>query len=81
MSKINASRVPGMVNVYRVYRNVPTQSGDWLRTTTDVPDALAYRALYESANHFAIAIYEVDHDGFEDLRYSTEHGMYDVPTK
>jgi hypothetical protein len=77
----NASRVPGTVNIYRVYRNVPTQSSDWLRTTDTLPDALAFRPLYESANHFAIAIYEVDHDGMEDLRYDTLRGTLDRPTK
>ena len=75
------TRTPGMVNIYKAYRNVPTQNADWLRTVGTVAEALDFRALYEGANHFGIAVYEVDADGMEDLRYSTERGVLDIPTK
>ena len=75
------TRTPGMVNIYRVFRNVPTRNEDFLRTVGTVAEALGFRALYEGANHFGIAVYEVEDDSTEALRYDTTGGVRDIPTK
>jgi hypothetical protein len=72
---IMINRTPGTFTVYRAYRNVPTRNEDFLRTAGTISEALGFRVLYEGANHFGIAIYEIEADGTETLRYDTESGI------
>ena len=67
---------PTTVNVYRIFKGIPTRNSDKLRSCHTVDEAMSFRAMYEDAAGFAIAIYEADPEcaGTEIVRYETDMG-------